>query len=479
MVDSDDLIDLPPDQGQLDVVAVGAATIVRVKVERLFGLYTYELPQEPREFDRTPIIYGENGLGKTSILRLLFHLLSPVGDRGHRTFMSQVKFGRIEVYLSNDVTVAAYRQGDALLGAVRLEVKKFGDLLGAWSWFPKETPPWERAAAFQGAALPDVRATSQMVLSQKAYEEAVFDLMRREANPREGERAFLNALRENVPPIYILSADRVLSSDTMPRDLAQRGRPIEDMSEARGRALRDAVRLAARHLVRLGVQATRQGSMSVHTIYQDLMRRLLSSAARGKGKKSPKIHTLIQTLRSLSAPYEVYAKYGLAPELDAEKLIGLLDAGKPSARASAAKVLAPYVESLTRQSKSIQYAYSVIDNLVSTTNTFLLDKRLEFSMVDGLVIKNKLDVVLRPTDLSSGEQQLYLLFCHVIVTHRSGGIFIIDEPEISLNVRWQRRLVDALLRLDVQKNLQFVFASHSIEILSKHRDSVVPLRENA
>ena len=33
---------------------------------------------------------------------------------------------------------------------------------------------------------------------------------------------------------------------------------------------------------------------------------------------------------------------------------------------------------------------------------------------------------------------------------------MIDEPEISLNVKWQRRLVDALLSVDATKRLQFL-----------------------
>jgi ABC-type glutathione transport system ATPase component len=52
---------------------------------------------------------------------------------------------------------------------------------------------------------------------------------------------------------------------------------------------------------------------------------------------------------------------------------------------------------------------------------------------------------------------------------------MIDEPEISLNIKWQRQLIKALLGIADEGRVQFIFASHSIELLSQHRDRVVKL----
>jgi ABC-type glutathione transport system ATPase component len=57
----------------------------------------------------------------------------------------------------------------------------------------------------------------------------------------------------------------------------------------------------------------------------------------------------------------------------------------------------------------------------------------------------------------------------------TSSIFIVDEPEISLNVKWQRRLIDALTDITSGSQCQFLFATHSIEILTKHRDQVIKL----
>ncbi|WP_146055604.1 AAA family ATPase, partial [Streptomyces malaysiensis] len=55
-------------------------------------------------------------------------------------------------------------------------------------------------------------------------------------------------------------------------------------------------------------------------------------------------------------------------------------------------------------------------------------------------------------------------------------IFVIDEPEISLNVKWQRSLVDALLGCAKGSEIQLILASHSIELLTAHREQVVRLK---
>ncbi|HBQ5356609.1 TPA: ATP-binding protein, partial [Klebsiella pneumoniae] len=90
-------------------------------------------------------------------------------------------------------------------------------------------------------------------------------------------------------------------------------------------------------------------------------------------------------------------------------------------------------------------------------------------------IKNRFEEKLSASQLSSGEQQLLLLFCNVLVARDKPSLFIIDEPEISLNIKWQRKLIQYLLDITKDTSIQFMFASHSLEIISQHRSRVVKL----
>jgi hypothetical protein len=470
-----------------------AVWIVRIRLTELFGLYTYDLPPRSLRFGRTPILYGENGLGKTNILRILFHLLSPADKRNHRSALARISFREVEVWLSNGIVVSARRKPDALIGPMRLEVNraKHGnqELIAAWDFVPQEWAGRETLRTRTPVIAPDIVKSLSAEASPKARVRALESFLItyavKESDPRQSEEAFLRALRENVPPVYFMSADRVLSSDHVERDdqgvpfTEARGlRPEEMIEKGRQRALQRAIQLASRHLAQLGVRATSQGSQSMHIIYYNLMKRIGSRARPGKRRMSEPLSELTRRLLELSSRYDLYAKYGLTPPLQGTALVAFLETVRASERSVATEVLRPYVESLSEQASAFDQAYTAIDILVSTVNGFLYDKTVSFSLAEGLIVHNRLGAAVNPSDLSSGEQQLMLLFCYVVLA-TAGGIFIIDEPEISLNIKWQRRLISALEILDLQKTLQFVLASHSMEILAGHRASVNPLSETS
>ena len=45
---------------------------------------------------------------------------------------------------------------------------------------------------------------------------------------------------------------------------------------------------------------------------------------------------------------------------------------------------------------------------------------------------------------------------------------LIDEPELSLNIKWQRALVDELMNLVAGSEMQIIMATHSIELVAQH-----------
>lgn len=74
--------------------------IVGIEVEGLFGYIDQKLrtTKENRDLiSRLAILYGENGTGKTTLLRLAFHLLSPRVDRGHKTRLALTPFKSLSI----------------------------------------------------------------------------------------------------------------------------------------------------------------------------------------------------------------------------------------------------------------------------------------------------------------------------------------------------------------------------------------------
>lgn len=62
-------------------------------------------------------------------------------------------------------------------------------------------------------------------------------------------------------------------------------------------------------------------------------------------------------------------------------------------------------------------------------------------------------------DLSAGEKQLLLILLTVFMQENDKAILIMDEPEISLHVDWQRRIIDIIRQLN--PNCQIIVSTHS------------------
>lgn len=72
--------------------------------------------------DRLTLLYGRNGTGKTSLLRLLFHALSAAPDRGHRTALREIRFRELKVSFADGAYVRYSRQNEVDRGRFLAEV---------------------------------------------------------------------------------------------------------------------------------------------------------------------------------------------------------------------------------------------------------------------------------------------------------------------------------------------------------------------
>lgn len=87
--------------------------------------------------------------------------------------------------------------------------------------------------------------------------------------------------------------------------------------------------------------------------------------------------------------------------------------------------------------------------------------------------KDKIEI----TNLSSGEKQLLIFFTYLIfeVDRDSKAIFVVDEPELSLHISWQKQFVKKIR--DINPNIQLIFATHAPEIVGGNYDKMVELKK--
>ena len=67
--------------------------------------------------------------------------------------------------------------------------------------------------------------------------------------------------------------------------------------------------------------------------------------------------------------------------------------------------------------------------------------------------------MLTPYQLSSGEKQMLVILLTVLVEDDMPYVLFMDEPEVSLHIDWQKRLIDLILEMN--PNVQIILTTHS------------------
>lgn len=75
--------------------------------------------------------------------------------------------------------------------------------------------------------------------------------------------------------------------------------------------------------------------------------------------------------------------------------------------------------------------------------------------------------------LSSGEKQILIFLTQALVGSDRPLVFIADEPELSLHVTWQEKLLPSIR--DLASTVQIIIATHSPDIVGKDIDKVIDL----
>jgi len=79
--------------------------------------------------------------------------------------------------------------------------------------------------------------------------------------------------------------------------------------------------------------------------------------------------------------------------------------------------------------------------------------------------------------LSSGEQHLLILYYQLLFETEPDTLVMIDEPELSMNVVWQRNFLKDLQRIIELRKFDVLIATHSPQIIHDKWDWMVPLGE--
>lgn len=127
------------------------------------------------------------------------------------------------------------------------------------------------------------------------------------------------------------------------------------------------------------------------------------------------------------------------------RIIELLSGGDPDGQLKAAEVSYP--------KRRFQ---DLADELFADTGKKIVRGRNE------IVFEQDGDELL-PYSLSSGEKQMLVILLTVLVQDKRPGVLLMDEPEVSLHIEWQQRIISIIREMN--PNTQIILTTHSPAVI--------------
>ncbi|WP_433848822.1 AAA family ATPase [Brucella pseudogrignonensis] len=165
---------------------------------------------------------------------------------------------------------------------------------------------------------------------------------------------------------------------------------------------------------------------------------------------------------------------------------GLLDSAKDGAIVSGShfddttrKILSTYVEDTTSKLAIYDEILEKIELFLDVINNRFQFKSVSVDRVDGFVFHDIRKRRLEPKNLSSGEQHELVLIYDLLFKSKKNTLVLIDEPEISLHIAWQKRFLSDLRRIIDLTNIDAVVSTHSPQLIGPDIDLTVQLQPPA
>ena len=142
-----------------------------------------------------------------------------------------------------------------------------------------------------------------------------------------------------------------------------------------------------------------------------------------------------------------------------------------------AKALKIYFDDFDKKYLEYESLINEFDMFTEIVNRRLTHKKIRIEREKGIIVVDDNDELLNMGELSSGEKQIIVLFYELLFETEKCSLLLIDEPEISLHIVWQKMFMDDLLKITKLKNLNVIVATHSAQIINNHWDRQVDLEE--
>jgi len=156
---------------------------------------------------------------------------------------------------------------------------------------------------------------------------------------------------------------------------------------------------------------------------------------------------------------------------------GLINKSKWGSKSFKTNTRSPYVlKAISMYISDTKEKFAVFNDELERIELFrnlinerFLQKIVVVNSTEGISVQSTRTGVAIPLEkLSSGEQHLLVLYYDMIFRLPEGTLVLVDEPEISLHVSWQKRFVSEMKKIMKVNGMKAIIATHSPTLIGRY-----------
>lgn len=443
--------------------------VTRISVKKLFDHYSHDVPLHVDE--RVTIIHGPNGVGKTMLLRLTSALLG-----GKYYEFLRIPFEAFEVTLS-DGSIFGVRHKplskSGTEGGLVIYKQDSGDVVEEYAIKHEQADVTKLALRIEqdspwlshvGSDRFIDRRTDEILSAYEVVTTFPEFLPPRLRRHLFAEPEWMQALLKRVG-VHLVEAQRLFRFDVS-RDWESR-----HFSPSSKPRYVETVKDYARNLQeRISTTLTDYAKVS-QALDQSFPERLL----KGTTWSGLSVDALKTRMQDLEKKRGTLKRLGLiehdaAYPFDVTALENTDDTQRT--------VMTLYVSDTERKLGVLDDLANRVDLLCENINKKFQHKTIRISKEKGFEAITPDGRPLELAALSSGEQHELVLLYDLLFRVRSNTLVLIDEPELSLHVTWQKSFLPDLLEIVSATRFDVVLATHSPFIVGDRTDLMTALEVN-